>query len=399
MHRLHFLLLGLATSLSLGVSSEAATVLVVQFHNSSEYPDLNWVGESIADTLMREFGSADEIVLQRNSRGEGLRRLSLHAGAEFTKATVMRLGETLDADYVCYGSFEVTLLSPDAQLKDSSVRITAHIIDLRKLHDGPDLSEAGRLSDLSRLEEHLAWQSLKYVRPETNWNQQDFLGPGKLIRLDAEESYIRGLLSTSKEQQQKWFKQAVILDPQFVPPAYELGKLALKQHDYAQATQWLKRVSSNDQNYPEVRFDLGISAYQQGNYTEAATYFRDLAKAFPLGEVYNNLGAAESHANVRTAIDDLRRAFDGDPKDTTYTFNLGLALFENNNFDEAVKRFQTLVERDPTDAESRSLLQKAESRQSTLPGSKPPAQMRLKESFNEPAFRELKAMLQPKTSR
>ena len=33
--------------------------------------------------------------------------------------------------------------------------IAAHFIDLRKLHNGPDISEAGKLADLSRFKEHL----------------------------------------------------------------------------------------------------------------------------------------------------------------------------------------------------------------------------------------------------
>ncbi len=53
---------------------------------------------------MVEFGAANEIVLDRNSRAEGMRRLSVRPGAAFTKATIIRLGQTVDASYVCYGS-------------------------------------------------------------------------------------------------------------------------------------------------------------------------------------------------------------------------------------------------------------------------------------------------------
>src|SRR4051794_39371794 len=90
--------------LFLAPPAPAATVLVVQFHNSSSYPDLNWVGESISETLRNELSAHGLIVFGRDARTEALRRLSLRRGADFTKATLIRLGQSLDSDYVCYGT-------------------------------------------------------------------------------------------------------------------------------------------------------------------------------------------------------------------------------------------------------------------------------------------------------
>ncbi len=97
--------------------------------------------------------------------------------------------------------------------------------------------------ELSRLEEHLAWESLKYLEPSKNLTVEQFLAPEKLTRLDAEESYIRGLLSSSKEQQQKWFTQAATLDPHFSSPDFELGKLALEGKDYRKAIEWFQHIT------------------------------------------------------------------------------------------------------------------------------------------------------------
>lgn len=376
--------------------ANSATVLVLQFHNSSQFSDLNWVGESASETLRGEFSNANQIVFDRDSLSKAMQRLSLRPGADFTKATLIRLGQALGADYVCYGSYEATLPPGDSQLKDSSIRLVAHYLDLRKLHEGPDLSEAGKLSDLSRLEEHLAWQSLKYLAPGANWAVEDFLSPKKFTRLDAEESYIRGLLSSNNEQQQKWFLQAVVLDPHFISPAFELGKLLLGRKDYRQALQWLGRVPATDSRYADARFKMGLSAYELGDYNASAGYFRDVLKQFPMNEVYNNLGAAESQLNLSAAADDFKHALDGDPNDPVYLFNLGAALLRVNSFDEAARRLQAVVDRDADDNEAQALLDRAHSHQTTDPGNKPSAQPRLKSNFDETAFRQLKAMLQPK---
>ncbi len=390
-------LLFLISVLLFSTAAQGATVLVLPFHNGSQYPDLDWVGESVSETLRSELGAANQIVLDRDSRAEGMRRLSLRPNAEFTKATLIRLGQTLDADYICYGSYEANLATSDTQLKDSSVRLTAQFLDLRKMHEGPDISEAGKLSELSRLEEHLAWESLKYVDPKTTLPLDQFLAPQKLIRLDAEESYIRGLLSSSVEQQQKWFAQAAALDARFTSPDFELGRLALERKDYRQATSWFERIPPGDSRFAEARFKLGLSAYGAGDYSASATYFRELVKTYPLSEVYNNLGAAETQLGSAAALDDYRRALEGDPNDAVYLFNLGATLLKNNLYDEAATRLRGAIDRNPDDPSAQSLLERAQRRDPSA-DAKPLAPPRLKRNFDETAFRQLKAMLQPKAS-
>ena len=383
-------------SLAAAHAAQSGTVLVLQFHNNSQYSDLNWVGESIAETLRSEFSAANQIVLDRDSRAEGMRRLSLRPDAEFTKATLIRLGQTLDVDYLCYGNYDVDLPADNKELKNSSIRLTGRFLDLRKMHEGPELSEAGKLADLSRYEEHLAWQSLKYLEPGSNLQYDQFVSPQKLVRLDAEESYIRGLLSQNPEQQQKWFTQAALLDTKFSGPAYELGKLFLVHKDYAKAISWFQHIAANDPRYPEARFKMGISAYGATDYTTAGKYFQEVVKAFPLSEVYNNLGAAENQLGLPVAMDNFRHALEVDPKDPTYLFNLGTALLRNNDFDGASKQLQAVVEHNPDDNEATTLLERARQHTPAAPGTKPDVPNRLKQDFNETAFRQLKAMLQPK---
>jgi Flp pilus assembly protein TadD len=380
-------------SLAFASAAPASTVLVLQFHNNSQYSDLNWVGESIAQTLTSELGGANEIALDRDARAEGLRRLSLRPDAGFTKATIIRLGQALDVDLVCYGTYDINLPSATAALKDSSVQISARFLDLRKMRDGPDISEAGKLSDLTRLEEHLAWQTLRYVDPSANFPLEKFMSPAKLIRLDAEESYVRGLMSTNTEQKEKWFLQASKLDPQLSDAVFELGRLELTQNNYRQAINWLQRIPASDLRYAEARFAMGLAAFRSGDFSSANAYFHEVAKQFPLSEVYNNIGAAENELNQPAALDDFRRAIEGDQNDSTYLFNLSLALLKNNQFDEAVKKLQLLTTQAPEDGEAQALLSRALQRETVPQNLKGQAPERLKESFNETAFRQLKAVL------
>jgi tetratricopeptide (TPR) repeat protein len=376
--------------------AQSATVLVLRFQNNSAYAELNWVGESIAETLRADFSQANQIVLDRGTALAGMKRLDLRPEANFTKASIIRLSQALEADMVVYGNYDVKLPPGIAPLKEGNIVINAQLIDLRKLQNAPDISDAGKLSELAKYQEQLAWQCLKYIDPRSGGSFEQFMAGRRMTRLDAEESYIHGLLSSDKEQQKKWFLQAANLDPQFVSPAFELGKLYLERKDPKQALKWLQRVPPSDARYIEARFRLGIASYQAGDYRGAVTYFKEVADVMPLHEVYNNLAAAEDQLNLPPAIEDFRRAVDGDPADTSYLFNLGAALLRRNLFAEAQQKLQAVMDHSPDDAEADELLAAAEDRKITPLGSKPLAPARLKTAMDSTAFRQLKAMLQPK---
>jgi Flp pilus assembly protein TadD, contains TPR repeats len=374
----------------------AATVLVVPFHNESQNSDLNWIGESISETIGTELSASGEIVLDRDTRDEGYHRLDLKPDALLTKATLWKLGQALDADHVCYGSYEISLPAPDAQARDGSIRISARFLDLKKLRDAIEFSETGKLADLSRLEEHMAWQTIRYLDPNSSVTADQLLKPSNLTRLDAKESYIRGLLSNSDDQRQKWFQQAVALDPQYAQPQYELGKLALSRKQYQLAVKWFAKVPSGDPLYLEAQFRMGLGSYLAGDFRTAEKCFRDLSHAAPLNEVLNNLGAAESRLNESAALGDLNRALEGDETDPTYNFNIGLLLYRQADYDNAARYFAAVVKRDPQDREAGTLLVRCRQRTppDELTNPKLIASERLKKNFDITAFRQLKAMLQ-----
>jgi tetratricopeptide (TPR) repeat protein len=211
------------------------------------------------------------------------------------------------------------------------------------------------------------------------------------VRLDAEESYIRGLLSSNPEQREKWFLQATKLDPQFTNPLFDLGRLELSQNNFRQAITYLQRIPASDMRYNEARFAMGLAAFRSGDYSSAKSYFAEVAKQIPLSELYNNLGAAENELNEPAAIENFRKALEGDQSDSTYLYNLSLALIKNNQYDAAITKLQQLVTQSPDDTEAQNLLNKATHREALAANTKAPE--RLKPTFNETAFRQLKAVL------
>src|SRR5436309_675388 len=101
MQRWYFLFLLFVSQLS------ADTVLVLPFFNQSKTPNLDWVGESIAESVRESLASEGVLVLGREDRIEAYKRLSIRPTAVLTRASIIKVGEVLDASLVIYGDFDV----------------------------------------------------------------------------------------------------------------------------------------------------------------------------------------------------------------------------------------------------------------------------------------------------
>src|ERR1039457_4220548 len=139
----------------------AETVLVLPFFNHATSANLDWIGESIAETVRDALSSEGLLVLDRVDRLEAYRRLSLRPGAEVTHASIIKIGESLDASSVIYGFYELLPAESGKEQSKGSLRITARILDLKHTHQSPPFGELGAMEELAALEVHLGWRALE----------------------------------------------------------------------------------------------------------------------------------------------------------------------------------------------------------------------------------------------
>ncbi|MBV8906675.1 MAG: tetratricopeptide repeat protein [Acidobacteriia bacterium] len=381
-------------------SLDAATVLVLPFFNHSKLEGIDWIGESISEAVHDSLSSEGLLVVDREDRLEAYRRLSLRPGAELTRASIIKIGQTLDADSIVFGSYE--LLSPSSFKSDSgkddskgTLRIAARLIDLKRLAAGSEFSELGAIEDLTALENHLSWQTLGFVDEKTKPNEQEFLRKRPVVRLDAVESYVRGLLAQNPDERHRYFMKAARLDEHYSQPCFQLGKAAWTMRDYRATANWLARVNHSDPHYFEAQFFLGLCRYNLRDFPGAEQAFQVVAAAVPLNEVYNDLAAAQSRqGNFPAAAANFRKALEGDSSDPDYYFNLGYVLWRSGKVFEAVASFRATLERNPHDAEATTLLGRALKDDGPKPGdTRAEARERLKTSYEENAYKQLQAEL------
>src|SRR5216683_8383946 len=243
--------------------ARADTVLVLPFFNLSNSANLDWIGESIAETIRESLSGQGVLALDREERQEAFRRLSIRPYALLTRASVIKLAESLDPSQVIFGQYSLT---PGTANSKGSLRISSRILDLKRIKQGPEATEAGALEDLAAIETQVAWQAVQALSPKTAPSEEEFRKARPTLRVDALENYIRGLLAASPEQKHRFFTQAARLDARFSQPCFQLGRLSAEKKDYRVALGWLQRVDRLDSHYFEAQFLLGICRYYTGDY-------------------------------------------------------------------------------------------------------------------------------------
>ena len=383
-------------ALLLAGTLSADTFVVLPFANvSKNAPGVNWVGESLSETLRETLSAGGAIALDRDERDEAFKQLGIKQNVLLTRASMIKIAGALDADQVVYGEFE--LIPPPATTSTGtrgSLRVSAHVLDLKRMHQGPEFSELGAMEDLAAIQMRLGWRTLQFVIGPEAPKESEFLATHPPVRLDAIENYIRGLLASSKEQKLRFLSQAIHLEPNFSQPIFRLGMLHYEQREFRPASDWFAKVKATDAHYRESVFLLGVCRYSQGDYSAAQDSFEQLAKDVPLASVINNIGVCQAKRNLPEALSTIERAIEADGSDLTGHFNAGFVLWKQTQFDKAAAHLREALERDPADSEAKQLLERCEKKSGPRPRERIEIQERLKTEYEEAAYLQLKSVLQ-----
>jgi tetratricopeptide (TPR) repeat protein len=373
----------------------AESWLVIPFTNLTDKPNLEWIGESLAESVREALVRQNILVVDREERKEAERRLALRPNAPWTRGSMLKVAELLDADYLVFGSYQLTPMANDAAGM-GTLKLRTEIINVRHLRRGGQIEITGPIEDLATLQSNLSWQVLKAGLGERAPSEEQFRRARVNIRLDALENYVRGLLATSAEAQERFFQQALKIDPRYSQAAFQYGRLLLNRGNFASSALQLEKVQSWDPHARQGAFLLGLAKFRLKDFRGAEAAFLRVSREVPLSEVLNNLGVAQLRLGMPEAVENLRRALEGDDKDPTYHFNLGLALLLRGAFAEAADQFRSTIDRNPDDLDATKLLGRCLRPQSGIPTREDLAgSERLKTEYEESAWQQLKAFTDP----
>ena len=322
--------------------------MVMPFENQSSAPGLEWIGEAFPEVLSQHLASAQLYVISRDDRDHAFDHSGIPQNLLPSRATIYRLAEDMDADYVVMGSytFDGKVFAAHAQL-----------LDMKKLHLYPPVESSGPLPNLIDLQTMLAWEVLQQMPGHSAITRDQFLTAVPPVRLDAFENYIRGTMSSSYPQRVHYFHDALKLNPNYTLAMLQLGKTYFDNHEYESASVWFARIPKTDAAVGQASFLLGMSEFYRGNFDKAFAAFNYLSTRVPLTEVYNNMGVAEARRGRRAAaVEYFSKAVNADPNDADYRFNLAVAFFKNGDSAAAGRQLRDELQQRPTDGEARTLL-------------------------------------------
>jgi tetratricopeptide (TPR) repeat protein len=402
-------LVSLALSLGLTASGQPSTdpsregeearsgriLLVLPFDNRTGQPSLEWIREAAPELLNRRFASAGFLPMSREERLYALDHLGLPEGFQPSRASALKLAQTLDADSIVVGSYV---------MDGNQIEAEARVVDVPHLRMSQPVTSRGDLHDLIAVYDSLAWKLTRALDPGFNVAEETFVAAGKGIRLDAFEQYIRGITEPDHDERLRHLKQAVLLSPDFGAAWMALGREDYAGQQYEDAAAAFAKVGRNEPDALEAGFYRGLSLLFSGSYPQAEASFDAVAKVLPLPEVLNNEGVAisrQGHDGSAMFV----AAETADPNSADYHFNLAVGLKHRGSNKEAMGEMAECLKLRPNDAEAQEVEREWSGTppagaaaaggedQGAAPDSKADPLERIVRTFDLAAFRQAAAMM------
>jgi tetratricopeptide (TPR) repeat protein len=335
-----------ATATDAADAGKNRILLVLPFDNGTGQPNLEWVREAAPEILDARFASAGFAPMSRADRMYALDHLGLPQQFQPSRASALKLAQTLDVDSIIVGSY---------RMEGTGIVAEARVLDIPRLRMSDPVMARGEMHDLIAVFDSLAWRLTRIMDPGFGVAQDTFLAAGAGLRLDAFEQYIRGISEPDQQERERHLKQAVALSPNYSPAWIALGREDFNAQQYEEAASAFAKVSPNDPNALEAGFYRGLSLLYFGSYVQAQESFAGVARELPLAEVLNNEGVAisrQDHDGTGLFV----QAAAADPNDADYHFNLAISLKRHGSEANAVNELTQCLKLRPNDAEAQQVL-------------------------------------------
>jgi tetratricopeptide (TPR) repeat protein len=320
-------------------------LLVLPFDNRTGQPNLDWMREAAAEILSSRFRSAGFAPMSRADRMYALDHLGLPEGFHPSRASSLKLAETLDADSIIVGSYVTD---------GTGIVAEAQVVDVQNLRMSGEVQARGEMREMIQIFDSLAWKLTRQMDASFSAPEESFLAADRGLQLSAFEQYIRGITEPDQAERLRHLNQAVTLSPEYGPAWMALGREEYNGQQYELAAKAFARVGTGSPDALEAGFFRGLALVFQGDYVQAEQAFAGVARVLPLAVVVNDEGVASSRqGHDGTAL--FQQAVAADPNNEDYRFNLAVSLKRHGATAEALAELGQCERLRPNDSEALAL--------------------------------------------
>jgi tetratricopeptide (TPR) repeat protein len=320
-------------------------LLVLPFDNRTGQPNLDWIGEAVSETFNQRLGASGFDIISREDRQYALEHLGLPQSFQPSRATSIRLAQTLDADYIIVGFYT---------LQGNNLHVSAELLDVNALRLSQAEVQDGPLDHMLDVLDSLAWHITRKLDPKFPLPESSFHAASANLHLNGFENYIRGILETEPAERIRHLKIAVAENPTYSAAWLALGMTYFSEQQFDASAAALGHLRKTDRAALEAEFYRGLAFFYTGHYDEAEEAFAFVAGQLPLPEVVNDQGVAASRrGHDGGAL--FQEAINGDPHDPDYPFNLAIALARRGDTSNALSAIGEALKLRPQDSEAAEL--------------------------------------------
>jgi tetratricopeptide (TPR) repeat protein len=320
-------------------------LLALPFDNRTGQANLDWVGEAVSEILNQRLGASGFDIISRDDRQYALEHLGLPRNFEPSRATAIRLAQTLDADDIIVGNYT---------LQNNNLHVSAELLDVNALRLSQPLVQDGPLDHMLDVLDSLAWQVARGLDARFPVPESSFHAASANLRLNGFENYVRGIVEAEPAERIRHLKIAVAENPKYSPAWLALGMTYFSEQQFDASATALGHLKKSDRAALEAEFYRGLAFFYTGHYDDAEEAFAFVAGQLPLPEVVNDQGVAASRrGHDGGAL--FQEAINGDPQDPDYQFNLAIALARRGDMSNALSAVTQALKLRPQDSEAINL--------------------------------------------
>lgn len=353
--------LGLGVALVVGSAAGAGAQLatptqrlfVAPFEVDARTQGTYWLGEGVAILLADELRGLGADAIGRGGRVAALEELGLPEASTLTRATLIRVAESVQATELVVGRVEAA---------GQAVTLRARVLRLATGTYEPELVEQGAPAEVFALARRLAERTLALVRGRP-------APPGAATidatvagwpALDTFEWYVKALLDERPEARLRLLKAALAKEPGFDRAWLALWDAHTRAGDHAAALAAARAVPATSGRSREARFLAAGSLMDLKRLDEAFEALTTLAAELPWASVHNNLGVVQLRRGAAPEtgrpVYYFTKASEADPEDPDIYFNLGYAYWAERDAPSAIYWLREAVRRNPLDADAHFVL-------------------------------------------